>query len=90
MPVTNFRDNAGYASAVGLLMRYHLQGSPHGSAASFENSQFWNNPLGVGLHYAQNSVLRNLDHHSHPRRNSTPMASMRISSKAISSMKTSP
>ena len=60
VPVTNFSGNAGYASAVGLLVRYHLQGATHGQSSLFKDSQFWNNPLGVGLHYAQNSVLRNL------------------------------
>jgi hypothetical protein len=60
VPVTNFSGNTGYASAVGLLIRYHLQESTHGQASVFQNSQFWNNTLGVGLHYAQNSVLRNL------------------------------
>jgi hypothetical protein len=58
--MTNFSGNAGYASAVGLLVRYHLQSATHGQLSLFQNSKFWNNPLGVGLHYAQNSVLRNL------------------------------
>jgi hypothetical protein len=60
VPVTNFRNNTGYASAVGLLIRYHLRNSTHGETSLFENSQFWNNTLGVGLHYTQNVVLRNL------------------------------
>jgi hypothetical protein len=60
VPVTNFSGNVGYASAVGLLVRYHLQGATHGQPSLFRDSKFWNNPLGVGLHYAQHSVLRNL------------------------------
>jgi Ca2+-binding RTX toxin-like protein len=60
VPVTNFSGNVGYASAVGLLVRYHLEGATHGQPSVFQNSQFWNNPLGVGLDYTQHSVLRNL------------------------------
>jgi Ca2+-binding RTX toxin-like protein len=60
VPVTNFRDNVGYASAVGLKMRYHRQETSHWQDSLFEDSRFWNNTLGVGLHYAQNIVLRNL------------------------------
>jgi Ca2+-binding RTX toxin-like protein len=60
VPVTDFKDNVGYASAVGLKIRYHLQDSPHAQHSLFESSKFWNNSLGVGLHYAQNVVLRNL------------------------------
>jgi hypothetical protein len=60
VPVTNFSGNVGYASAVGLLVRYHLQGAAHGQPSLFHDSQFWNNPLGVGLHYTQSLVLRNL------------------------------
>jgi hypothetical protein len=60
VPVANFRDNTGYASATGLLVRYHLEDSTHGERSLFENSTFWNNTVGVALHYAQNTVLRNL------------------------------
>jgi hypothetical protein len=60
VPVTNFSDNIGYASSVGLLIRYHLQESTHGRDSLFQDSSFWNNSLGVGLHYAQNVVLQNL------------------------------
>ena len=61
VPVTNFRDNVGYSSFMGLLIRYHLQESPHGQRSRFENSKFWNNTVGVGLHYTQNLILRNLE-----------------------------
>jgi hypothetical protein len=60
VPVTNFRDNIGYSSFMGLLIRYHLQNSTHGKTSLFENSQFWNNTVGVGLHYTQHVVLRDL------------------------------
>jgi hypothetical protein len=60
VPMVNFRDNVGYSSAMGLLIRYHLQNSTHGTTSLFENSTLWNNRVGVGLHYAQNTVLRNL------------------------------
>jgi hypothetical protein len=61
VPVTNFRDNIGYSSFVGLLIRYHLQESPHNQRSRFEDSTFWNNRVGVGLHYTQNLILRNLE-----------------------------
>jgi hypothetical protein len=61
VPMTEFRDNVGYASSVGLLIRYHLEDSTHGKQSVFENSTFWNNTVGVALHYAQNTVLRNLN-----------------------------
>jgi hypothetical protein len=46
---------------MGLLIRYHLQNSNHHGTSLFENSKFWNNNVGIGLHYTQNVVLRNLD-----------------------------
>jgi Ca2+-binding RTX toxin-like protein len=61
VPVTDFRGNIGYSSSMGLLIRYHLQNSTHGKTSLFENSKFWNNTVGVGLHYSQNVVLRNLE-----------------------------
>jgi hypothetical protein len=61
VPVTNFRDNIGYSSFMGLLIRYHLQESPHAQRSRFENSTFWNNQVGVGLHYTQNLILRDLE-----------------------------
>ena len=60
VPVTNFRGNIGYSSAVGLKVRYHLLDSTHWQDSLFENSIFWNNPLGVAIRYAQNIHLRNL------------------------------
>lgn len=60
VPVTNFRDNEGYASSVGLLVRYHLRDVTHGQSSTFEESQFWNNTTGVNLLYTQNTVLREL------------------------------
>ena len=60
VPIANFRENIGYGSAVGLLVRYHLEDATHGQRSLFEASTFWNNTVGVALHYAQNTVLRNL------------------------------
>jgi hypothetical protein len=60
VPMANFRDNVGYASVFGLLVRYHLEDSTHGARSLFENSTFWNNTIGVGLHYVHNTVVRNL------------------------------
>ena len=60
VPVVNFRDNIGYASYNGLRIRYHLENSTHGKTSLFENSQFWNNTVGIVTYFAQNIVLRNL------------------------------
>jgi Ca2+-binding RTX toxin-like protein len=60
VPMRAFKDNVGYASSAGLLVRYHLEDSMHGARSVFENSAFWNNTTGVALHYAQNVVLRNV------------------------------
>jgi hypothetical protein len=60
VPITNFRDNVGYASEVGLTVRYHLEKSTHGQQSIVENSKFWNNSIGVMLHYVEYTVLRNL------------------------------
>jgi Ca2+-binding RTX toxin-like protein len=60
VPITNFRDNVGYASGVGLTVRYHLEDSTHGQQSLIENSKFWNNSIGVKVHYVEHTVLRNL------------------------------
>jgi hypothetical protein len=61
VPVVNFRDNVGYASFRGLLIRYQLENSTHGKTSLFENSKFWNNTVGVVTYFSQNIVLRNLE-----------------------------
>ncbi len=60
VPITDFRDNVGYASDVGLTVRYHLQNSTHGQHTLIENSKFWNNSTGVLVDYVEHAVLRNL------------------------------
>ena len=60
VPVRQFTNNVGYASHIGLTVRYHLQNATAGQTSLFENSTFWNNNLGIDLPYAQNLVLRNL------------------------------
>jgi hypothetical protein len=55
-----FSDNVGYASSIGLAIRYHLRDSTHSLAGTFSDSQFWNNSLGVDLSYAWRTILRNL------------------------------
>jgi Ca2+-binding RTX toxin-like protein len=60
VPVRQFANNVGYASNIGLTIRYHLQNATAGQTSSFENSKFWNNNLGIDLPYSQNLVLRNL------------------------------
>lgn len=60
VPVLEFDNNVGYASSIGLLVRYHLQNAPHEAKSLLENSTFWNNGTGIGLPYSQNLILRNL------------------------------
>jgi hypothetical protein len=60
VPMANFSGNIGYASAMGLVVRYHLEGSLHGERSVFEDSTFWSNNWGVALPYAQNVTLRRL------------------------------
>jgi hypothetical protein len=60
VPVIEFSGNVGYASAVGLNIRYHLFGATHGQQSFFRDSAFWNNSLGVDLPYANQTVLQNL------------------------------
>ena len=59
VPVRLFTDNIGYASHVGLTVRYQLENSPHGKNSVFQNSKFWNNDTGITLPYSQNIVLQN-------------------------------
>jgi hypothetical protein len=60
VPMREFRDNVGYASAVGLTLRYHMRDATHGEPSIIEKSDFWNNTKGVDLPYAQNLILRDL------------------------------
>jgi hypothetical protein len=60
VPVRQFANNVGYASHIGLTVRYHLENATAGQTSLFENSKFWNNNLGIDLPYAQNLILRNL------------------------------
>ena len=55
-----FSNNVGYASHLGLTVRYHLEEATHGKSSTIENSNFWNNEVGAYLPYAQNTTLRNL------------------------------
>jgi hypothetical protein len=60
VPVRQFTNNIGYASHIGLTIRYQLQNATAGQISLFENSSFWNNNLGIDLPYSQNLYLRNL------------------------------
>jgi hypothetical protein len=59
VPVRLFTDNVGYASHVGLTVRYHLENATHGVDSVFQNSKFWNNDVGITLPYGQHIVLQN-------------------------------
>src|SRR5205085_1843936 len=55
VPVRQFTNNVGYASSIGLTVRYHST-----NTSLFQTSKFWNNNLGIDLPYAQDVVLRDL------------------------------
>ena len=59
VPIREFRGNIGYASNIGLRIRYHLQHVTDGQNSLVEDSTFWNNGTGVLLIYAENVTLRN-------------------------------
>jgi hypothetical protein len=60
MPLFEFRNNVGYASEEGLATWYHLETSDPTLSGIVQDSQFWNNSLGVNLGYTRRTVLRNL------------------------------
>jgi Ca2+-binding RTX toxin-like protein len=60
VPVMEFSNNVGYASSVGLMVRYHLENATHGQGSVIENSVFWNNTNGVQDPYTQNTTFRDL------------------------------
>jgi hypothetical protein len=60
VPIRQFSNNTGYASDVGLTIRYHLENATAGQTSLLENSTFWNDSVGIDLPYAQYAVLRNL------------------------------
>ena len=60
VPVFQFENNIGYASAMGLTVRYHLRDATHDQSAVFEDSTFWNNNNGVDLQYSVRTIVRNL------------------------------
>lgn len=59
-PIKKFEGNIGYASQVGLTVRYNLRDADHSAQSVVSDSTFWNNETGVALPYAHNAVLRNL------------------------------
>ena len=60
VPMRQFDHNVGYASKVGLAVRYHLQNATHDAYGVFSDSMFWNNELGVNLEYAHQVIMRNV------------------------------
>jgi hypothetical protein len=60
VPMFEFNNNVGYASAMGLAIWYHLRGATHSVKGVFEDSLFWNNDFGVDLSYTQQTILRDL------------------------------
>lgn len=59
-PIKRFAGNVGYASEVGLTVRYHLRDSTHDTQSVLSNSTFWNNNTGIDLPYTNNTILRDL------------------------------
>jgi hypothetical protein len=60
VPIELFARNTGYSSHIGLTVRYHLRDATHGQTGVFQDSLFWNNPIGVDLPYTHDTILRNL------------------------------
>ena len=60
VPVVQFDGNEGYASDIGLTVRYHLRDNTHSVDSVFENSTFWNNEIGVTVPYSHDTILRDL------------------------------
>jgi Ca2+-binding RTX toxin-like protein len=61
VPIFEFRNNIGYSSGTGLAVRYQLLTAEHPLQSVIEDSQFWNNTMGVNLAYTRQTVLRNLN-----------------------------
>jgi hypothetical protein len=60
VPIKQFENNIGYASGVGLNIRYNLLEATHGDQSILKNSIFWNNDWGIDLPYTQHAVLQNV------------------------------
>jgi hypothetical protein len=60
VPIFQFKDNTGYASATGLAVRYHLRDAPHFRQSILQDSIFWNNTTGINLSYTHQMTLRNI------------------------------
>ena len=61
VPMRDFSNNIGYASAIGLSVWYHLVAASQGQKGVFADSTFWNNSTGVDLPYTKHTILRNLE-----------------------------
>ncbi len=59
-PIKLFKNNVGYSSDAGLVVRYNLRGADHSTKSVVSNSVFWNNRVGVDLPYAHNTLLHDL------------------------------
>jgi Ca2+-binding RTX toxin-like protein len=81
VPVRAFNNNVGYASHTGLMAVYILENDTHAQSSVFENSNFWNNDVGVYLPYSQETVLRNLK----VTKNATPLIGTGINGNAKTS-----
>lgn len=60
VPFSQFENNIAYANGGGLHLRYHLENATHNIQATFENSVFWNNAVGVTVPYSNHAILRDL------------------------------
>ena len=61
VPILEFSDNEGYASDFGLTVFWNLRNAPHNSSSVVKDSLFWNNEVGVGVEYAHNIIVRDID-----------------------------
>ncbi len=60
VPMLQFSNNFGYASATGLSVWYHLEKATQGQQGQFIDSTFWNNDAGIDIPYTHDTLLKNL------------------------------
>lgn len=61
VPLELFENNVGYASAIGMTVRYHLRDVEHGQQSVFSDTTLWNNNVGLRIPYTEQSVFEDFD-----------------------------
>jgi hypothetical protein len=60
VPMLQFARNEAYDSAIGLTIQYHMENATSPDYGTFSDSEFWNDPQGIYLPYANQVALQNL------------------------------